>query len=57
MTSRTSFEEDELLALVERERRALRILDAFPSVRAREQYRRAALEVLMYRLGHQGTGR
>lgn len=57
VTSRTSFGEDELLALEERERRALRILDAFPSARAREQYRRAAFEVLVYRLGHQGVGR
>ncbi|MDQ0736586.1 hypothetical protein [Arthrobacter agilis] len=53
MTSRTSVADDELLALEERERRALRFLDAFPSSQARDEYRRAALEVLVHRLGHQ----
>lgn len=53
MSSRTPSLDDELLALEEREQRALRFLDAFPSPQARELYRKAALEVLFYRLGHQ----
>ncbi len=57
MTSRTSFVDDELPGLVERERRALRFLDAFPSAQAREAYRRASLDLLVYRLGHQQVPR
>ncbi len=57
VTSRTSFVDDELLGLEEREQRALRFLDAFPSAQAREAYRRAAFDLLVYRLGHQRAPR
>jgi hypothetical protein len=49
--------DDELPGLEERERRALRLLDAFPSAQAREAYRRASLDLLVYLLGHQQVPR
>lgn len=57
MSTHTSFVDDELPGLEERERRALRLLDAFPSAQTREAYRRASLDLLVYRLGHQQVPR